>query len=1350
MEEEALEINKYDTGLTYLYKVAYKNKVPMRYILVLPPEEGGLRETFSLDNPGSAKYITLFEFINKEMDRMLELYDDIKIRELWPKIKDIQSEGNVIELASITSVLFHSKPEIKEFVDQNEDAQKEFLEQMNEFMGEVGGPPYRNYASIVESYESDWLASFTDELDRDREELEKIIKFQNEISQIVPLDYTEIEIGKVGISYTYKNIDINPLPEHFNSSKTSYTVPFIQYNLDNTKKRISEQSQRYYKIYRGESHDKSPNYNNAIMVGDSANKPQTIYMNVWMGMKEDETKEAQEKARNDTQESFDVVSINYIRELKSLRVNLTSPYGKETIIKRVHRHLPLLELPKNTDLVSSRISGEFTILNCNLIEPIFFHVILTSPLFNNFIYLEEQRKLFTEKNKLNIHFRGANIINKVLKSSAIANIYPKMIPPRTALNILTENGTVKKVVTEKESEGVLVKIKRANTLAIAQQFQVILSRLFGKYEREREAILNLYFDIIPGYASFFKKEEEEKKNNMSDMQLARFAPDVFVSGYSRDVCQKTDKPTIINPDEVETWGAKHPFMNKRREWQDRTVLPFPSYEEPIFWFGCLHEDAPFPVVKENKILSNKDKYPFLPCCLKRDQLKSYNSDTYKYYHKSYISSTKSSHNYRLTANKIAEEGRSGIITASISAILSRAYPDDERNDFVRYGVYKSINSFLHCILYALGKEEGNHYLEVYDKEAYVSEFRKELLYSKNNPRGIRLELARQELYDKTHKEIRAMIDDETSFFDPLLFYRLLEEYFQVNIYIFNLLKAENLNKTSSLMIPRHRDFYVRPPRDRPVVLIVRHMGIVADALKYPHCELIIKNIPNRAPLKIFPKEMNRVLYPAFQFVARTLTWTIRDNNIHCHQNLYSSVNYSDLFGSVPVFNQYIDTNGKARMFVLKPIEGTAEEEETFIFVGVLPTAPLNAKALKDLRILYDFLPDYPSIIRVLGNPHSVYINQEEEIRGLWYAIGDIKYCLYAPCKKAPVETIVSYLNGEVEIIDILPETMVYIPEPSEITSISPLKRLRELNRAARFIQQIIKYLYLVHIETNKLSESQGEESLHDFFEKITVLYQGNEDSIDLYNMSKLPVILPRGHPEEILQALAKFIPKTFPGNPPRLLIYDLKMKNALLYQLKKFAKDARGLIGKPGIEGITSDLLIELQGYFEAKDDFNYDRRHEFLLSSRKEFIQWSSYYISSGDLNMRDIQRLKDSIQLRLQQNAFMYSEPYIYQRISNRGIGASYNPAADQFYIIQNVQDGSFDKCLEICIVWREKKRNLGYYSIASFTGDIIPAHVIYSISEGGGGTIVDEDNRFGSENYLEILRYNSRRYGAMLPIL
>lgn len=1394
----------YDNSISFLYKQAIRLGVPHRFLLVRPRDdvEAQSVDTFDLEDDRDATFTTLFTVI-----RQLILQDNtIDLDRIWEIVSKFRGDAyNPLELISIW---LHAVPE---FRVEN----PALLQQVNTFLSNIGEPTrYNSMAEVVNYYQTVWLPYYQRELQKDYQTLLNFVRSQREISNIQPLLHSGINLDSITVSYDFPTESgINPLPDIFNTAVTSYIVPFIQYNIHPIKGQ-SDQVERYYKIYKGRSIDARPDYNNVILTSTQTARGQTIYLNVWAGdyaydeELQQESPEIYEEARTGKKESFNLVTISYLEDLNVIRVFFSSPHtdavDETHLIERIHTHLPSLPRP-NVQLTQQqmlqcqsqgilptqfipinevRISGSFYIYNVDLIEPVLFHLIMNDPLFSAYLYLEEGGKSFAEKTRLNIHYRGVSadlsdtqksqrtdsnkLKRKSKRRSAVsATITQEFFHPGNIYFVQRPDGQEEKYQVKKEFPAINVKMTRAASRKVAEQFVDVLSRLFRRYIESRN-ILNMYLYFVPEYHQIIKANLEQRDRGagiQSSVQngqvvesergsrvdeLRKAAGDVFVANYARK-CQRPFQPKLIRLDEVTAWQRKYIIRGNVKE--ERQILLFPK-ENPKYIFVCPDDKYPYPGVMENKTLSNRNIYPYIPCCFRRNQLTSTTSSLNKYYfgttsRQSRVALSRSGH--KIKTGKILPPGRLGLIHESIVSLISQY--DEDSGEFYRFGVPRSTNSFIHCVALAL---EHRPYLEAPDREEWVSTLRSNLFKL-----GIYPELLRQELYDMANEDIIQKATDNEVFFDPLLYYRALEVLFDCNIYIFanSDMDEESGRKRSLLYLPRHRYFHAHAPvPNGRVVLIVRHWGSESNALEYPQCELIIDQRANETRMH-FSGSMNEILYPAITFVGRTLTWQIyesftsRQPVMTCRLNVYSVMNYQMVFGEIPIVGQIIDEAGKARVFALAP--EFDPKTNTFsslrIFVNVPPTAPLNVPSFQPEQAS-SHLPPYTKVIDLFGKPISATVSTDGQfLTGLWFPIGDIQFGFYCPCQDFPWDEFVRHypdINRNSELATLT----VYIPRERELVrgkvrsliSASPIQRIRYLKRAARFVDQIVKYLYLVAGRPDDISA---------FIKSIGVmLVQNKPDSVDVYDVSQIPRILPDGkNITEIINRLATYSRTMFRDG--KLVFYDQQMVQGVVYQLRRFARDIAGL-------PLSPSQLRQIQGYYSGKEDFQFNPQYEFILGSLKEYNSWMQTYVPSPSLQQRTIQNLKDNIQTRLNPNAFSYQEPYIYQRSGNNAIGSSYNPQDDRFYLIQNVAGGDFRRAIQVAYNWYVDKRNTGFATeewpsqsaiAAGFkpSSEMLPANVIYSISP-GGGVIVEQNNSNGQAQFLEILHYGNNIFAAMLPIL
>lgn len=1314
---ESLEWNKYDSSVSYLYKQSLRLNVPVRFVLVKPTvgPAGFFLEIFDLSDHPEAEFTTIFSYI-----RTLVLENPIiTLTELWNVIKEFQ--GDLFNPPELTFIWLHAIPEYR--IDNIAVYQQivNFLNSINETV------VYDSMKSVLNYYNHNWLLAYEKELSEDKKTVEKFIKIQGQISDIQPVIHSDITLDSAIVSYDY-SFDQNPLPDIFNSATTSYIIPYIQYN---------DSSKTYFKIYQGRSLDTQPNYANTTINPKSHKSLNTIYLNVWTDS--DNTKGrlfTEEDARKGRKEGFLISTIAYLPNQKILRVTVHSQVSESvnqnTIIQRLHKNIPFLPIPESKIIKENKISGHFNIYNVLIYDEVLLDLITNNSLFDSYLYIDESQESFASKKRLNIHYRGA-IIDRATategrnKAAVSVTINQKIIPKGEIIQVKTENGSANYKVPD-QTPVVNVNMTKASSRFVADQFINILTRLITVYQNKASDIANRYIEFIPDYREIFRNRYNKlygityieptiqngvilhRDENKLEI-LRKYVPGVFIEEYPRKMCQGKNQPTPINQHEIQMWASKQFEKNQVREYYQ--VLPFP-FNDPKYYFVCTNPQFPYPGLKINT-LANKDTYPCLPCCYGTNQFERLGSDLNKCINGEVVQKQVTVKETKrighiLSTDKVLDPGRAGFVENVISNFLQK-YAGEGR--ILRYGVPLDPSSFIHAVL--LGAQFPD-YLSSQDRIAYVNYVRQNLFKT-----GLLPEIFKQELYDLSLEEITRKATDLNEFFDPLLFYRGMEELTNSNIYIIGLSSRDRFtgSETSLLKIPRYKYFHVHPPvPGRKVIIVVRHWGSESNNLTMPQCELLVVQMPDNNIIYHFDQIVNEVMYPSLIFVGRTITWQIDNKSLITRQDLYSKINYKLLFGTIPIESQIIDSAGKARVFTLIP----EKNSDLRIYVNVPPTAPLNIPEIKP-KDIKNKLPPYQKCIELFGEPNSSTTNTDQTmITGIWFRVGDVTYGFYCPCKEVPVSEIPN-LPKDPELATLT------IPIPREEYKISNIDRIRIFRRTSKFITQIIQYLYLVANRPKNISE---------FLDSIITMYVGEKDSAYLYESKGIQRILPSGSVSEILNALSKQNSTIFPDG--KILVYNDRMKIGLKYILDQWAKD---------IEKLKIDLnsLRSLHDYYISGREFE-SNPEEVVLDSIDEFNYWSSINVPSSSLQQRKIQNLKENVQTHLRSNAYTYQEPYIFQKSGSGTIGTSLDTRQDKFYLIQNVTGGELRRAIQVAYTWYTEKINTGF-STQKYENDVFPVYIIYRISQGLSIMIENNQSR-GHERYLEILNYGNNFYAAMLPLL
>ena len=306
----------------------------------------------------------------------------------------------------------------------------------------------------------------------------------------------------------------------------------------------------------------------------------------------------------------------------------------------------------------------------------------------------------------------------------------------------------------------------------------------------------------------------------------------------------------------------------------------------------------------------------------------------------------------------------------------------------RWGVPPGVNSLIHCVLEALDVPDYVN-LSVEDKEEYAIRVRREL-HDNVNP-----SLYQQELFDYSLEEIRLQVANPDLFLDPHLYYRGIEELFDVNIYTFVPTEEHagesNQDGAGYLELPRYKVFHAQPYReDRQTVIIYKHRGgKSAISGEIPQCELIVDyDEENKVARKIFEDDMNRLLYSTMVNIARTITTTIEVSpenvtDLAVRANVYSTVDSNEIIKR-SASAQILDNYGKARGFIFPTTRGTMS-------MVYPPGQPENLPLVREV-----VLTNVEDAVAIFGDPIGITGNDQGLVDGLWYRAMDIMFGVYVP------------------------------------------------------------------------------------------------------------------------------------------------------------------------------------------------------------------------------------------------------------------------------------------------------------------------------------------------------------------
>jgi hypothetical protein len=1163
-----------------------------------------------------------------------------------------------------------------------------------------------------------WVKEYLNNVKLQLETCTSLKNQQASLQEFKALEITEIKIESTThqIKVSLKHDDTKPSIEEgikiFDDSIVNKYVSYIQYNSLNEK---------YYKIY--------DNIEDNIVVDKSIythcvtkyDRPNTIYIIL--------------PPLNGKVNKKNLIEITYQIDTSIITFVSSKSYPLKTIIKKLITSLPTLNLSLPRD---SHISGYFDFKHLIINDTSLYYMIMLDEIFKSYLYIDELKKSWADKNEVKIYYKN---FTKNDKSSVVIS-FGDFTPENINLN-----------------EGNLrVKIIRAESTEILENFVLILSHLLAKYKKEKAAVETEMRFIIPGCAkydsvglifqpeksaseSFTKNGKEKKKKKENDLfdntrkkALARHTPDVYPSGTAKRI-QSVFQPIPVPRDEVAEW-RKYSSLN-----EDRLVLPFPpvqtedgKYLNPLtidpydkrvkYWFVCPDDLHNYPILKDMRNLDLKIKYPFSVQCGRKNMFGDKTDPLYYHYYDD-VPKAKNKSKGILTTSKILSGGGAAKVTTILDQLLNFDTSNVEvKKPIFRFGGSPSVsnNSFIHCILKAISDKT---YLETDDKEKYTSSVR---TFIANNISPL---LLKQELYDLSDEEIKQELLDKNVIFSSEKFFRALEEIFQINIFVFTPVisdKSSNNVKDLNIEIPRCKIFHLRPERkDRPSILIYKHYGAKVNHLTYPHYELIAKINGDVVVEKssdnkynfVFNKEITKICYLCLIQSSTSFMWNINDDKkeITTRVNTFSKIDWVEVFTGYKIIGQRVDQYGKMRMI------GVQIDSENIMTVFLPPSQPINVPYLENITRISTSL-----CMQKLGNP-SGYSNSSEhkDSNGLWYPVIDIQYCIFVPVKGIATKIGKKKKEKEAEkVSEPSPEFSIDQYRLSDLSNPKDNKpsaivqnndhigiKVEGLKLARKniiYLTQIIRWLYRFDRCSN-FATWWDEWVVSD--EKVT-----NEVKNDCKVGVKLPVV---SDTKSGIDAISPLWGKFFFDS--KIHLYPILYKKLFDFFMVEFLS----------YHSQTPQEIKYLNRVYTFETDF-IQKKHTLLFINPKQLNIWLDFQAVKNSSIIGQIVISQETNNSKL-----FEINPYIYQ-----------DSVTLKSYIIQNVKGGELKRVFNVCKTWRDKLVNTGFYTDPIKTEEVL-SYVIYSISS-SNKFIQTGDFSNDDINYFEIIKVTQSgqdRYVAMLPL-
>ena len=803
------------------------------------------------------------------------------------------------------------------------------LNEINEIRNVNKLRKFDNYENFIEIY-NEWLDNINKEFKEEQLEYQKLLKSENIIFKQPKYYQSPISVieSTISLEFIENEVPNNEIPDNvvlFDDSHANIRIPYISY-FDGKKE--------YTKIYKsyGENHDYNlirDKYLNSYIA-----KQNDIYILIWKG--------------NNLSDGNYTVSI-YRKNEFTLQTGLDD---QKKMIKYIsntfNRDLRLKEI-KN---IQSRFFLYDVQTQPNLV---LLDVISTDENLSYFIKYNEISSAYPFQQRVNLTLDfdrkitfSYNFLNIEIKDDAKVLINNE----EEDLKIINGKTNFNKLELSLGSDYIEILLNGQNYDEIKYHANII-NHVFNYINNNN--VLDYYKDIVnindlevqtrTGGISL----EKIKTGRKGNVLLQRLKKECIFDFNARS-CEKRRQPRVLTEEEINNVVLDDNGYEGKMGDKSVLVYPKPGESENECYLVCdTDEKAQYPGLNKH----------FNVCCYnnKRQKTNSY-SQYYKGTNKKQKTESKS-----FGGDKISVPNHVSLLPPNLVRILKYG----KKTNYYRLGVSpESPNSFLHSIL--VGINDIKYCSNFEKRERYIKALRYKTIDE------INLNILKQELYDWKIGDIKKYFKSN-SFLDSFLVYKIYEEIFNINIFVFY---NDETRLNTQLEIPRNKIFHIRQFNpNRKTLLLYKHWGSDSDKLKYPQYELI--STSTEADVKLVNK-FNKIYDSTYyQFIyseiyQKTQIISSWDKELNYRQNFYQGLKFEI---ENPI-SQHIDNYGKLRGINYKDI--------TIFFPPSQPmNLPIDRKTKK---------PTIKKLITLLGfNPQSVDV-KDGMITGLWY----FKELIYVPVK----------------------------------------------------------------------------------------------------------------------------------------------------------------------------------------------------------------------------------------------------------------------------------------------------------------------------------------------------------------
>lgn len=788
-----------------------------------------------------------------------------------------------------------------------------------------------------------------------------------------------------------------------------------------------------------------------------------------------------------------------------------------------------------TSFEETDINGEFKLKGCSYEESTLFYFIVNDPVVSHLLHSTDNKKPWPASKTLSLRLTGSGITFEMKSIKAytggretpdsfyISVVFKKAFDHTDVTRLKRTLSSLMKYYNELTLEYIVpdesAKLHFDNLLLnqealgrdvrdeldISPEFGLAMyssneegERVLKIRQRKYLRLLFLSLGGTPAIPRLLQGSSNETQEGPGDdmnprarlTELKRLAPELYnYPKISRRIAPEETRPKIIAEDQKSYWESTRGRVVVRWPEQDGRlyVCPDESYKYPGRYMLAISQYESIEVVK----------------CFKESKL---NPDGTMRPAKEKSKRSRASN--ILATLALVEDGRMGnlpeIVNTSVLLATQKAkamWNGNQSNGVLQVGsappeighLYRkgfanrrSMVSLIHSVLTAI---EHREYILADDpirKENFALVVFEELKRKYSN-------LIKQELWEEVPKHPADA--------DGRVYFRAIEEHFQINLYMFNV---------DGPVMPRSRYYPIRfVEPSRRAVCVFLNMGTKADMRSdFPHYELIVGSLEDGSFVTSFHPYCNTALYGSF-----------KDKLSFVFSNISKLVfGYPRDILRPSLSAQYIDSYGKLRALYY------ANNSRMII---TFPSPPLNLPILRKKVLCTSNTAK--EMIQILGKQVEKVSVSNGSVVGYWFARG----FLYIPIHPSPMEPF-----------EQLTEPKLSFSQEEE----GEAMRFRRLKKISEFLEQILKHGFWL-----KRQDDEPLLTIERFFDECCIVSDGE------YEADEVRYDIVRPTFELFMRTLSQYSTSFVQMSMFRIPRESLKVK--LISMMKQWLSSLQGMSG---------------------------------------------------------------------------------------------------------------------------------------------------------------------------------------------